>query len=363
MIPVFGGAGDDNSDGDFCSSSSRSNNNNQRLLKEAIRSCDSSPATAHLERILDESSRQSDHVDDDDETLLQIKPRTEASPELALSHSSPLTLPTDSTLTRNSNLISNGNNNNNKSNNNRVHVDDNYNYQQQHHTTICTEQEEQHQLNNNHHYYNQQQLLYNTGDSNSYQEEEEEEQYHNHPGDLSESLSSLYLPTLSRQLGTTIMSGLNWINQIDFNNLLQSLVNPSSIFRRRNSATPIISPQGKSSGQGAAHNGATLASPLSTTTTTTGNGSSISSPPQLQPYSSSTLQTKLVAKMLNGALLKPQLLRQSQEETIELESFGVVELDNDESGIGHDFQVCVTMYRTHTHTFTVLMIVVMVVMT
>lgn len=225
------------------------------------------------------------------------------------------------------NLISNGHNNKN-----RVHVDDNYNYQ--HQTTISSEEH----INNP---YNQhtQELLYDsndTGDNNSYTgQQNDNHYYYEHSGDLSDSLSALYLPTVTRQLGTTIMSGLNWINQIDFNNLLQSLVNTSNIFRRRNSTTPII-PAAKS-GSGAS---ATLAAPLSsaspTTTTTSNTGNHA---PHLQPYSSSTLQTKLVAKMLNGTLLKPQQLRQSSEETIELESFGVVELDNDESGIGHDFRV------------------------
>lgn len=223
-----------------------------------------------------------------------------------------------------SNLTSNGN-----VNKNRVHVDDNYNYQHFN----------QHQdINNHYNQHQQQELLYDsnhTGDNNSYtQQNNNNHHFYEHSGDLSESLSTLYLPTVTRQLGTTIMSGLNWINQIDFNNLLTSLVNTSNIFRRRNSTTPIV-PSSTKTGSGAS---ATLAAPLSssssTTTTNTGNNAA-----HLQPYSSSTLQTKLVAKMLNGALLKPQQLQQSSEETIELESFGVVELDNDESGIGHDFQV------------------------
>lgn len=134
------------------------------------------------------------------------------------------------------------------------------------------------------------------------------------PTNLSDSLASLYLPTLSRQLGTTIMSGLNWINQIDFNNLLQSLVNNTNLFGRRRSSAATLNPFTKSS--------------------TTNNVAPLS-PPSLQ-YNSSTLQTKMVAKMLNGTL-KPY----AKSETIELESFGLVELDNNdnESGIGHDFQV------------------------
>lgn len=228
-----------------------------------------------------------------------------------------------------SNLISNGN-----VNKNRVHVDDNYNYQ---HFNQYQD------INNHYNQRQQQELLYDsnhTGDNNSYTQQNlnnnNNHHFYEHSGDLSESLSALYLPTVTRQLGTTIMSGLNWINQIDFNNLLTSLVNTSNIFRRRNSTTPIV-PSSTKNGSGAS---ATLAAPLSssssTTTITSNTGNHAA---HLQPYSSSTLQTKLVAKMLNGALLKPQQLQQSSEETIELESFGVVELDNDESGIGHDFQV------------------------
>lgn len=135
---------------------------------------------------------------------------------------------------------------------------------------------------------------------------------------LSESLSSLYLPQFSRQLGTTIMSGLNWINQIEFGSLLQSLVNNTNIFRRRNSST--LNPNAKTSSNVNASS-ATI-SPLSS-----------SNAPSLA-YNSNTFQTKTLARLLNGTI---KTLKSS--ELIELSSFGLVELDNVEPGIGHEFQV------------------------
>ena len=135
---------------------------------------------------------------------------------------------------------------------------------------------------------------------------------------LSESLSSLYLPQISRQVGTTIMSGLNWINQIEFGSLLQSFVNNTNIFRRRNSSSA-LNPITKNSNS---TNAAATMSPLSS-----GNGPSLT-------YNSNTFQTKTLARLLNGTMktLKPS-------ELIELSSFGLVEVENVEPGIGHEFQV------------------------
>ncbi|KAJ6216476.1 hypothetical protein RDWZM_007633 [Blomia tropicalis] len=130
---------------------------------------------------------------------------------------------------------------------------------------------------------------------------------------LSDSLSSLYLPQFSRQLGSTIMSGLNWINQIEFGSILQNIVQNTNIFRRRNSST---------------------LKNVANQSSTTNDGQTSSTTSNTLSYSSNTFQTKALARLLNSSNVKT--LKPS--ELIELDSFGLVELDNVEPGIGHEFQ-------------------------
>lgn len=132
---------------------------------------------------------------------------------------------------------------------------------------------------------------------------------------LSESLASLYLPQLPqlRQLSSTIMNGLNWINQLEFNasNFLQNIL-PSNPFRRRGSSLSL---------RNNIFNATTSLPPSETQDTTN--------------YGLTYNQIKF-AQLFNGSA---KLKKHDRTELIELSSFGLVELDNVESGVGHEFQV------------------------
>ena len=126
---------------------------------------------------------------------------------------------------------------------------------------------------------------------------------------LSEGYAAhLYLFHLPQQLTSTIMSGLsNLLNQLEISTILQNIVN-NTIFKRRNS-TPLS-------------DGAKL------------NAESASS----ATYNSNTFQSKTLAKLFNDKTLRT--LKSS--ELIELDCIGgVVELDNSEAGVGHEFEVCI----------------------
>lgn len=134
---------------------------------------------------------------------------------------------------------------------------------------------------------------------------------------LSEGYAAhLYLFHLPQQLTSTIMSGLsNLLNQLELSSLLQSIVN-NTIFKRRNS-TPLS-------------DGAKL------------NAESASS----TSYNSNTFQSKTLAKLFNDKTLRT--LKSS--ELIELDCIGgLVELDNSEAGVGHEFEVSIDFLMTISH--------------
>lgn len=134
---------------------------------------------------------------------------------------------------------------------------------------------------------------------------------------LSDSFAQLYLPNFAQHISTTIMSGLNWINQINAATLFQNFWTSSGFFRRRFSSSS--------------------SSTVSSSSSNTNNHHSIAQQSNNQNVDDLTYRQYKFAKILNGTIrlhtLKPS-------ELIELSSFGLVELDTDvEPGIGHEFQV------------------------
>ncbi|XP_046918455.2 uncharacterized protein LOC124498703 isoform X2 [Dermatophagoides farinae] len=133
---------------------------------------------------------------------------------------------------------------------------------------------------------------------------------------LSDSFAQLYLPNFAQHISTTIMSGLNWINQINAATLFQNFWTSSGFFRRRFSSSS--------------------SSTVSSSSSNTNNHHSIAQQSNNQNVDDLTYRQYKFAKILNGTIrlhtLKPS-------ELIELSSFGLVELDTDvEPGIGHEFQ-------------------------
>lgn len=125
----------------------------------------------------------------------------------------------------------------------------------------------------------------------------------NNSSQFPDSFPSLYLPQFAQQISTTIMSGLNWINQINATTLFQNIWTSGFLRRRFSQSTRCNSDQ----------------------SAVTKNDTSV------------TYSQYKFAKILNGTI-RLQTLKPS--ELIELSSFGLVELDNDvEPGIGHEFQV------------------------
>lgn len=142
---------------------------------------------------------------------------------------------------------------------------------------------------------------------------------------LSDSLGSLYLPTVSphlRQLASTIMSGLNWINQLELNqsSLLQ-YINTLNPFRRRSSGLVI--------GNKNNNNNNSIEN----------NRDQIDATSSSNNINSNTLFTKSFASILNQRTAKT--LKSS--EVIELSDFGLVEVENIESGIGHEFTASINI--------------------
>ncbi|KAH9423848.1 putative Ras effector 1 C-terminal SARAH (Sav/Rassf/Hpo) domain [Dermatophagoides pteronyssinus] len=129
-----------------------------------------------------------------------------------------------------------------------------------------------------------------------------------------ESFIQLFFPNFAQQISTTIMSGLNWINQINAATLFQNIWTSSGFLRRRFSSSSQAS------------------SPIPTTT----SSSPINNEQSNNIQDDFTYRQYKFAKILNGTI-RLQTLKPS--ELIELSSFGLVELDNDiEPGIGHEFQ-------------------------
>ncbi|KAF7489125.1 Ras association domain-containing protein 5 [Sarcoptes scabiei] len=130
---------------------------------------------------------------------------------------------------------------------------------------------------------------------------------------LSDSLASLLLPNFAIQISSTIMNGLNWINQINATTLFQSFLAPSFLRRRfsqQSSSSSLQTETIKDDVDG-----------LQSSSFTT---------------DSLTFTQYKFAKLLNGTLRLPTL---KPSELIELSSFGLVELDQDvEPGFGHEFQ-------------------------
>ena len=109
------------------------------------------------------------------------------------------------------------------------------------------------------------------------------------------------------------MSGLSsLINHLEISTILQNFVN-NSIFRRRNS-TPLVD-----SNKNVDNNASTS-------------------------YNSNTFHSKTLAKLFNDKNSRTM----KSSELIELDNLGLVELDNSEAGIGHDFEVRMTKQKmTH----------------
>lgn len=127
------------------------------------------------------------------------------------------------------------------------------------------------------------------------------------PTSLSDSLASLYLPVPLRQLTSSIMSGLGWINQLELRqSAVLQYINTLNPFRRR--ASTISLKQNSSSAN--------------------------TDTESMFEYNSKTLQNKSIASILNNS---EKTLKKS--ELIELSSFGLVEIEDLESGIGHEFKV------------------------
>lgn len=125
----------------------------------------------------------------------------------------------------------------------------------------------------------------------------------NNSSHFSDSFPSLYLPQFAHQISTTIMSGLNWINQINATTLFQNIWTSGFLRRRFSQSARCNNDQPE----------------------VTKNDTSV------------TYSQYKFAKILNGTI-RLQTLKPS--ELIELSSFGLVELDDDvEPGIGHEFQV------------------------
>jgi hypothetical protein len=119
------------------------------------------------------------------------------------------------------------------------------------------------------------------------------------PSSLSQTLSSEFRQSLQlRQLSTSIMNHLQWINDFSPTTIFQNFLSANP-FRRRNSnkQTSDNSVQTKS------------------------NGSEVNEKP--------------IARLLNGTLIPTA----KSIELIELANFGIVEIDDSERGVGHDFKV------------------------
>lgn len=126
--------------------------------------------------------------------------------------------------------------------------------------------------------------------------------------DRPESSSSPTVPSLPsspsvgsdlRQLSQTIINSLQWINDFSPTNIFANFLSANP-FRRRNSK--------QSTDQNISH---------------------------LKTYSLES-NDKPMARLLNGTLIPTA----KSIEFIELANFGIVEIDDKERGVGHDFQVC-----------------------
>jgi hypothetical protein len=119
------------------------------------------------------------------------------------------------------------------------------------------------------------------------------------PSSLSQTLSSELRQNLQlRQLSASIMNHLQWINDFSPTTIFQNFLSANP-FRRRNSNKQMSD----------------------NNIQTKSNGSEVNEKP--------------IARILNGTLIPTA----KSIELIELANFGIVEIDDSERGVGHDFKV------------------------